>query len=358
MNTRFLQIMSLLTLSFPLHATEDSLEFKSNSPSRIEGIIGKDDRVPSNDPRVGRIMPLGFTGWLISSGCVLTAGHCASNPQHREEMQWLEFNVPLSEPNGATNSSAPEDRYQIDPNSIVFQYVPLPQNERYNLDYLGNDWAVFRIYSNKVHGKSAFERQGDFFRITDSWDFLGLNPVVKITGYGADGPPPYYGSGNSLRNKWNQTQQTDTGVIKSRDRTINSKDILTYELDTQGCNSGSTVSFPGTHLAIGIHTTAAGKIANKGTGFGNTILVEAIQAFPLRGKVKYVDADFFPLPVNGDGSLFKPYRILEEAIVGASHGDTLGIVGGNYGGKGILFPKGRKLTVLALAGKVKIGLHK
>ena len=51
-----------------------------------------DDRVLSSDPRAGRLLPIGCTGWLINdcNSCALTAGHCTSN------IQVLQFNVPLS----------------------------------------------------------------------------------------------------------------------------------------------------------------------------------------------------------------------------------------------------------------------
>ena len=39
---------------------------------------GADNRISSTDPRVGRIMPVGCTGWIASNGAFLTAGHCVN----------------------------------------------------------------------------------------------------------------------------------------------------------------------------------------------------------------------------------------------------------------------------------------
>ncbi len=47
----------------------------------IESICGTtDDRIPSQDPRVGRLLSVdlsgGCTGWLLETGLIVTAGHC------------------------------------------------------------------------------------------------------------------------------------------------------------------------------------------------------------------------------------------------------------------------------------------
>ena len=56
-----------------------------------------DDRLPSTDPRSGRLLPVGCTGWLIQdcAGCFLTAGHCTGN------IQVIQFNVPPSSSSGS-----------------------------------------------------------------------------------------------------------------------------------------------------------------------------------------------------------------------------------------------------------------
>lgn len=312
--------------------------------------IGKDDRVPCDDPRVGRIMPLGCTAWLISSGCVLTAGHCAYDKDH---MDWLEFNVPLSNLDGSPKLSNEEDRYPIIKESIVYSYYDYE-------DCLGDDWAIFRIGKN-YRNESAFMRQGQFFRIIDNWNFIGSNPIVRVTGYGVDGPPPLYGYGNNLKNERSQTEQTDYGELK-REETIPPKNIIYYEVDTLNANSGSPVYLPGTHLAVGIHTVGFSpneEHLNKGTGFKNSKLIDALEDYPLPGKyLIYVDADFFAFSEE-DGTIFKPYKRLEDAIDKAKTRDNfVGIIAGHYAHPGITFPKGKRITLKALAGNVRIGSAK
>ena len=71
---------------------------ESASPPVLESICGaNDDRVASSNPRAGRIMPIGCTGWMIPGGAFLTAGHCALSTA-----QTVEFNVPASLSNGTT----------------------------------------------------------------------------------------------------------------------------------------------------------------------------------------------------------------------------------------------------------------
>ena len=97
-----------------------------------ESLCATDNRVPANDNRVGRIVPVGCTGWIISNGAYLTAGHCTG-----PNMQILEFNVPASLQNGTIVASAPQDQYPIDPASVVFFNDGAGQ--------VGNDWAVFGV---------------------------------------------------------------------------------------------------------------------------------------------------------------------------------------------------------------------
>ena len=56
-----------------------------------------DNRVPSNDPRAGRLFFGGCTGWLISNGAALTAGHCGK-PDGDLSGVIMEFNVPPTLP--------------------------------------------------------------------------------------------------------------------------------------------------------------------------------------------------------------------------------------------------------------------
>lgn len=92
------------------------------------GICDGDDRVPSADPRVGRIS-IGCTGWIVSNGAHLAAGHCVSGSG---TLGILHFNVPLSNCDGTTNPAAVNDQYPILASSIVSQNTAGD-----------DDWAVF-----------------------------------------------------------------------------------------------------------------------------------------------------------------------------------------------------------------------
>lgn len=67
-----------------------------------ENICGmEDNRGPSNNPAVGRIVPRGCSGWIVNNGLQVTAGHCLALPG----AEILEFNVPLSLPDGTIQQS-------------------------------------------------------------------------------------------------------------------------------------------------------------------------------------------------------------------------------------------------------------
>jgi hypothetical protein len=66
-----------------------------------------DDRVASNNPRVGRIVPEGCTGWLIDGGNLLTAGHC------NRAGQTVEFNVPASQADGTLVAPPVRGQYRL-----------------------------------------------------------------------------------------------------------------------------------------------------------------------------------------------------------------------------------------------------
>jgi V8-like Glu-specific endopeptidase len=229
---------------------------------RPEAICGTtDDRVASTNPRAGRIMPIGCTGWLIEGGNLLTAGHCIN-----ANTQIIEFNVRDSQANGTTVPSLVRDQYRVIAASIVTQNSGV-----------GNDWAVFRVLPNTETGLMPAAAQGSTFQLSNT-----ANPAqVRITGYGVDGPAPNFGVGP--RNTQNQTQQTHAGTLTENTGGAN-LGVLRYETDTQGGNSGSPVIVEGGNIAIGIHTnggcTSDGG-TNSGTSFGNAALWAAINASQL-----------------------------------------------------------------------------
>ncbi len=195
----------------------------AGQPGLSETICGSlDNRVASSDPRVGRLLPVGCTGWLIDdcAGCSLTAGHCAGN------ISVMQFNVPLSNSNGSINNPPVADQYAIDVSSIRGSGT---------FSGLGFDWGYFGTFPNSTTGLRAAEAQGGTF-------VLGIQPVtagatIRITGFGAD-------DGTA-----NQSQQTHVGPLDGTSGTT-----ISYLTDTTGGNSGSPVIHEQTGEAVGIHT--------------------------------------------------------------------------------------------------------
>jgi len=126
-----------------------------------------DDRVAFNDPRVGRIS--GWTGWLVSNGAVLTAGHCLGIGVGT----LMEFNVPPSLPNGLQVAAAPNDQYPV-------SAVPIMSEN----SGAGEDWMVFGLNPNGV-GHAHLDR-GFFFMTKAS---PAIDTVLRVTGYGLDNTP-------------------------------------------------------------------------------------------------------------------------------------------------------------------------
>ena len=199
-----------------------------------------DDRLPSNDPRIARIVPAGCTAWLIDdcAHCLLTAGHC----NDFDEVDVIEFNVPASTLTGQLIHPGPQDQYVVDKGSLQTDGGA----------GVGKDWAYFGVFPNPVTGKTPGEAQGAWFRLAPPP--AAASEVVRVTGFGSDFTPSP---------TLNQTQQSATGPLVT-----SSGSVLEFQVDTQGGNSGSPIVLESTGEAIGINThggcEAAGG-ANRGT---------------------------------------------------------------------------------------------
>ena len=302
-----------------------------------------DDRTPSADPRVGRIVPVGCTGWIIANGAHLTAGHCTG-----ATMQTLQFNVPPSMANGAIQNPPAADQYPINAASVVFVN-----------NGVGDDWAVFRTNRSAAFGANRLpvEAQNAFYRVSRD-----ENPAtIRIAGYGVDGPGPGAGCpagmtcdfGNTgPRDASNQTQQTHVGASLGETITGPNNARWNYSVDTQPANSGSPLQEEGTTTTIGIHTSGgctATAGTNSGTSFEHQGLQNAINGFP-GANFRYVD-DFGNSNI-ADGTLFRPFRTMPEAVPGVPANGTLSIVPGLY-----LDPVTitTPMTLVAPVGAVKLG---
>jgi len=209
-----------------------------------------DDRLPSDDRRIARILPASCTAWSIldcNQRGMLTAGHC-----YGPGISIAMFRVPLSTIEGYTNMSAPEHQYAVDPMSRQFQNGSV-----------GGDWCYFGCFPNSNTGLTPYQREGVAFMLQNPPPF---NPsaTVRITGHGYDADHP----------QWSGTQQTATGPWTSASSTT-----LDYRADTTGGNSGSPVILESTGAAIGIHTHGGcgdQSGSNQGTSIGQAQLQAAL----------------------------------------------------------------------------------
>lgn len=207
-----------------------------------------DDRVPSRDPRVARLMPVGCTSWMINDcgKCFLSAGHCGGGGGSS-----VQFNVPFSTAGGSLVAPPPEDQYAVDGSSYQFQNST-------------DDWQYFGVFPNSNTGLTPYQAMGAAFDLVAPPAPAGNN--VRITGYGSD---------NSPNSTFNQIQQTHAGPF------VGSGTNLNYQADTTGGSSGSPVIWEEMDKAMGIHTnggcsTGGGSSSNNGTPITAVALQSAL----------------------------------------------------------------------------------
>jgi hypothetical protein len=310
------------------------------SGSKQESICGAtDDRVASNDPRAGRIFPVGCTGWIISNGAHLTAGHCVSSA-----MQTFEFNVPPSQANGTVNHPPAVDQYPINLATVMFA-----NNDR------GDDWAIFATNRNANTNQLPAERQQAFYRMSRDVD----PPTVRVTGFGLDGPGPSpacptcdFGA-TGPQDATNQTQQTHAGHNDGETITSANRIWWEYHVDTQPANSGSPIMIDGTTITIGIHTngncTQSDTVANAGTSFENDSLENAINTF-VANNTRHVDVNY-PLSHQQEGSALRPFYSITAGKDSVPPNGILSVVTGTY--EAVTIDKA--MTITAPVGVVTIG---
>ncbi len=190
-----------------------------------------DNRVDAADDAIGRIVPIGCTGWLITNGRLVTAGHCTGS-----RAQLIEFNVPKSNPDRSIVHPGPEDQYPI--GGFVTDYIRgRPET----------DWAVFTASANPQTGLTPIQAQGKSYNVVQT----SPGNSITITGFGTD-------TGID-----NQTQQIHTGPRVSVDNTF-----VRYQTDTTGGNSGSPIIDTNSGNAVGVHAYGGCSTSGSGSNFG------------------------------------------------------------------------------------------
>lgn len=315
-------------------------------------LCGADNRVASDDVRVGRINVANTTGavsnpsctaWLVSNGALLTAGHCVDadpdqgGPQLPDGIidnsfstSVVEFNVPATQNNGNTVFADPDDQYPIDFATIRYRFTG-------NGTGLGRDWAVFGCRANPNTGLLPHQAQGSFFRMTNDTPAVGA--TLRVTGFGTD------------TGAENQTLQTATGSYNGE--SSNNADVwLRYAVDTTGGNSGSPIIWEANGLTIGIHTTGGCTNSggeNTGTSFEHDALENALQNFH-GGSTVYVD-NGHPTAVR-NGTIFRPQSTVTTGVNQVANGGTVSIVAGTYSDRITI---SKPMILRAPAGTVVIG---
>ena len=219
----------------------------------VDTLCGDDDRVPSGVQRVGRVMPVGCTAWIIDDAnhCLLSAGHCVGGG-----FSVMQFRVPLSTSGGVYQAPPPSDQYAIDQTSR--------QNQN-GAPTVGDDWAYFGCFANTETGLTPVQRQQSFF-VLDHTPPLPSGQTIDVTGYGATDPP--------IPNEWNGAQKVHTGPYSSFNGTV-----ARYAVDTTSGNSGSPVLNLDSGLAIAVHTNGGcGEFSgsNIGCALNNPSLLTAL----------------------------------------------------------------------------------
>jgi V8-like Glu-specific endopeptidase len=321
-----------------------------------------DDRVPSDDSRVGRIWfcgadrdcsdntPGGCTGWLVANGAALTAGHC---PIQAADL--IEFDVSPSTPNGRAVAGDPNRQYPI----IAVQ----SQNGG-----AGLDWAVFTLGPNSTTGLRAHIAQG-WFRMTDIHP--AEDDTIRITGFGLDNRPAGTGGANAdccdfdddgdcdlNCNSASQTRQTSSGRYDAFAGTIHE-----YVVDTLPGNSGGPIIWEDWFgWTIGIHThggcdSILDGFDNEGTAFALNALEDALN--DVWSNVVYVDSAPTPIGLIEIGRVFRPFRDVAGAVAAVPDGGTVYLVPASYpAASGNVFTAGddgKAMTFLAFVGAVTIG---
>lgn len=204
-----------------------------------------DDRQPSFDNRVARLMPIGCTAWMLDDcgKCFLSAGHCSGGGG-----SVLQFNVPMSSAGGSVIAPPPQDQYAVDGSSYQFENA-------------SDDWQYFGVFANSNTGLTPYETYGAGFALATPPGPGGR--TIRITGYGTDSSPNL---------TFNQIQQTHTGPLVGTGTNLN------YQTDTTGGNSGSPVIWEEQGVAIGIHTNGGCSTSGSGSNSGTPITASALQA--------------------------------------------------------------------------------
>lgn len=225
-----------------------------SSFSVLADICGSDDRRESFDPRVGRLVSqgsnTGCTVALVGESCVVTAGNCVSHDH-------VEFNVPQSVA-GIPQPASIQDRYILDKTFM-----------RYDVDGVGQQWAVIKLHANEVTGTHAGKNQGYFSVATKK---AVKNTPIKVISFG-------HASSHADADILNFAQQASEGVMGKG--VLFMAAILEHTADTTSGSLGAPIvnMTSGEILGVSTHGGCQGNYStNSGTSItGNKDFAKAVR---------------------------------------------------------------------------------
>lgn len=231
----------------PSRVRLESVTAESSLPPAPSQCGSTDDRLPSTDPRVGRLQPGICTAFLVDhcSHALFTAGHCVAGSN------LVEFNVPVSSVGGNLVHPSPSNQYAIDALSM-----------RFTSGGVGADWAVFGCFANPNTGKTPFEAQQAAFALQTPPPFSAALSM-RVTGFGTDLTPP----------DRNFAQQTHAGPYFALTNTV-----VEYQVDTTSGSSGSPVILESTGAVVAIHTNGGCDATASGSNAGTSIANPQLQS--------------------------------------------------------------------------------
>jgi len=219
-------------------------------PSLLD-LCGADTRSAAQDQRVARVLAnsLVCTAFMINdtNSFFLTAGHCGNL-----QGGVVQFNVPRSTSAGVIVHPAPQDQYTVDSSSV-----------QRSTTGNANDWSYFGVWVNSQTGLLPIQVYGGRFQLGTAAP-AATNQAVRITGFGSTRAP--------FDLTLNGAQTTDVGPLVA-----SQGNVIRYNVDTTGGNSGSPVINEATGQVIGIHYLAGcNSGGNQGTAIQNVNLRTAI----------------------------------------------------------------------------------
>ncbi|MEM1134715.1 MAG: T9SS type A sorting domain-containing protein [Bacteroidota bacterium] len=322
------------------------------------------------------------TGWIAPNGAIITDYNGiiihdkwveGGQIMAYKTFDMIEFNVPLSDPDGTINHPSPEYQFPLNTENFITRLIQgkgnvdelpdaiLIEAPVYNPDDgLFEDIVTVSTYSGYMiyeaipnsSGKLPGEKIGEYFQVN-----------TYPTGENIQGERFdlfHFGLHTSSQPDKNKTLQLlKVEAVNPNDvlHKVNDKDrFLTYEKAPPFPNSfwrttmeGAPITYEGTNVALGIHSDGFFVAPSLGIGFRDNLLLDDLSDF-FSSSMTYVDQA--SLWDTSNGEIDKPYKTVAEGIQAVPENKILSIAKGYYNEILIL---DKPITLQAPVGKAVIG---